>query len=96
MAMEEQQFLEIARAVADPKRFEILSRIAAAGELACAHLTCDLGITPATISHHVKALTEAGLVDGRKEGRFFFYTLRANVWTAYLRDLARRVPARKS
>ena len=94
--MRDEQFLTIARAVADPTRLEILSRIARSGELACAHLVAELAITPATISHHIKELTAAQLIDGRKEGRFFFYRLLPGVWPAYLRELARRVPAPKS
>jgi ArsR family transcriptional regulator len=94
--MKQERFLEIARAVADPTRFAILSRIAQAGELACADLTGDLSITPATISHHVKELSSAGLVEGRKEGKFHFYRLNRRPWAEYLDELARRVPAEKS
>lgn len=94
--MEETQFLEIARVLADPTRLEMLSRIAQSGELACAEFTAELAITPATISHHMKALTSAGLIEARKEGRFFFYRLSPGVWSAYLRELSRRVPTPKS
>lgn len=90
--MKEERFLEIARAVADPTRFAILSRIARAKDLACADLTQELDITPATISHHVKELSSAGLIDHRKEGKFYFYRLNPGPWSEYLKELARRVP----
>ena len=67
--MKDERFIEIVRALADTKRFEILSRIARSGELACADLVDDLSITPATISHHVKELSTAGLVESRRGGR---------------------------
>jgi ArsR family transcriptional regulator, arsenate/arsenite/antimonite-responsive transcriptional repressor len=89
------QFLEIARVVSDPTRLEILSRIAQAGELPCAHLTAEFDITPATVSHHIKELTAAGLITGRKEGRYFFYRLEAKVWAAYLAELTHRIPTAK-
>jgi ArsR family transcriptional regulator len=91
--MKEERFLEIARAVSDPTRFAILSRIAKAGDdLACANLTQCMEITPATISHHVKELSAAGLIEGRKEGKFTFYKVNQEVWAEYLKELARRVP----
>ena len=90
--MKDERFLEIARAVADPTRFAIFSRIARAGELACSGLTQELDITPATISHHVKELNKAGLIEARREGKFYFYTVNHAPWAEYLKELARRVP----
>lgn len=92
MSMKDCAFRETARVLADPTRFEILSRIARAGELACAELTRELAITPATISHHIKELSAVHLIEGRKEGKFFHYSLNAGAWSAYLKELARRVP----
>jgi ArsR family transcriptional regulator len=91
--MKDERFLEIARAVSDPTRFAILSRIARAGEdLACANLTGALEITPATISHHIKELTTAGLIEARREGKFTFYRVNQSAWGEYLKELAHRVP----
>ena len=94
--MKEQNFVEIARALADTTRFEILSRIAHAGELACADLVQDLSITPATISHHIKELSSAGLVKSRRDGKFHFYSVKPKIWNEYLKELSRRVPAQKA
>jgi ArsR family transcriptional regulator len=93
--MKDEKFQEIARAVSDPTRFAILSRIAKAGELACADLTQDLDLTPATISHHVKELNSAKLIESRKDGKFHFYRVNPGPWSEYLDELARRVPAPK-
>ncbi len=60
--------------LADPTRLRLLSLIATAGE-ACA--ACDLveplGVSQPTVSHHLKVLREAGLVESRKEGRWVYY-----------------------
>jgi ArsR family transcriptional regulator len=93
--MKEERFLEIARAVADPTRFAIFSRIARAGDLACADLTQEIDVTPATISHHMKELSNAGLIEARREGKFYFYRVNHGPWTEYLKELARRVPGPK-
>ena len=62
--------------LADSTRLRLLSLIAAAGE-ACA--ACDLveplGVSQPTVSHHLKVLREAGLVESRKEGRWVYYCL---------------------
>lgn len=93
--MKEERFLEISRAVSDPTRFAILSRIARAGELACAELTQELSVTPATISHHLKELATADLVETRRDGKFHYLRVNHKPWAEYLQELARRVPEPK-
>lgn len=60
--------------LADPTRLRLLSLISAAGE-ACA--ACDLveplGVSQPTVSHHLKVLRQAGLVDSEKQGRWVYY-----------------------
>ena len=60
--------------LSDPTRLRLLSLIAAAGE-ACA--ACDLveplGVSQPTVSHHLKVLREAGLVESEKRGRWVYY-----------------------
>ncbi len=59
------------KALADPKRFELLERISrAACPLACAVAGEALAISPATLSHHIKELQTSGLIDVRREGKF--------------------------
>jgi len=91
--LDPQQFDRIAKALADPTRFAMLERIAGAGEIACMDLADHCEVTPATVSHHLKELVYAGLVDARREAKFMIHTLRRDVWTAYLRELAKRIPA---
>jgi ArsR family transcriptional regulator len=70
----------ILKALADPRRFELLERIANAGcPLGCSQALASLPISAATLSHHIKELESAGLIDVRREGKFHFLTLRPAV-----------------
>jgi ArsR family transcriptional regulator len=70
----------ILKALADPRRFELLEKIARAGcPLGCAEARAALPISAATLSHHIKELETAGLIDVRREGKFHFLTLRSGV-----------------
>jgi ArsR family transcriptional regulator, arsenate/arsenite/antimonite-responsive transcriptional repressor len=73
----------ILKALADPHRFELLERIAKAGcPFACADARSALPISAATLSHHIKELETAGLIDVRREGKFHFLTLRPGLLEA--------------
>lgn len=79
----------ISRALADPRRFAILQQIASRDAVACSGLNAHECLSPATISHHLKELQEADLIDVVREGRTATLTLRRDVWSAYLERLAR-------
>jgi ArsR family transcriptional regulator, arsenate/arsenite/antimonite-responsive transcriptional repressor len=86
--MTPQQIIKITKALADPTRFRILQAIAAAPERCCGDLARDFPITQATVSQHLKVLTDAGLVEPRRQGQFNYYRLRRDVFDAYQRTLA--------
>ena len=84
-----EQFARISKALADPKRFEMLQRIAASRETpSCSCLGDALALAPATISHHLRELESAGLVDVRREGKFACISVRRDVLDAYIKRLA--------
>ena len=82
------QVQTIARVLADPRRFAILKQIAGQATMTCSSLDAQQCISPATISHHLKALQEADLIDVERQGRCARLTLRREVWNAYLHELA--------
>lgn len=84
-----EQFQAIARAVAEPRRFALLQGIAEQPSVLCGALFARECISPATMSHHLKELQDAGLVEVSREGRMMRLTLQRAVWEAYLRQLAR-------
>ena len=85
--MERRQFARIAKALADPRRFDILTRIAAQDEVSCVCLKDKLPITPATLSHHLKELESAGLIELRRDSKYVHVQLRRPVWAAYIKQL---------
>jgi ArsR family transcriptional regulator, arsenate/arsenite/antimonite-responsive transcriptional repressor len=72
--------LELAQgfnALGDPVRLRVLSMLAAApaGEICVCDFVGPLGKTQGTISHHLKILSEAGLVRGERRGKWVWYSL---------------------
>ena len=85
----------ILKALADPKRFELIERIARATcPLGCTDAREALAISPATLSHHIRELQTSGLIDVRKDGKFHFLSLKPGVLDAlatYLQSLSTTV-----
>lgn len=86
--LSDEQVQAIAQAVADPRRFAILQQIAGASACPCSAVRESHDISAATISHHIKELADAGLIDVEREGRTASLTLRRDVWDAYIERLA--------
>jgi len=65
------------KALADPARLRLLSFIARqpAAEACVCHLVGPLGLAQPTVSHHLKVLTDAGLVTRERRGTWMFYRL---------------------
>ena len=90
--MDADRFQRIAKALADPRRFEILETIAASGdEMCCGSVVECFPVAQATVSHHLRELTHAGLIDTRTEGQFKYLRARPEALIEYIEELARRV-----
>lgn len=70
-----ERLAEAFKAVADPARLRLLSLIAAqpTGEACTCDLTGPLGLTQPTVTHHLKVLSQAGLLESEKRGIWTFY-----------------------
>lgn len=64
-------------ALADPVRLRLMSLLATAsdGEVCACDLVVPLGRSQPTVSHHLKVLTDAGLVIGERRGRWIWYSI---------------------
>ena len=68
---------ELFKALADPSRVRIVNALARSDEAVCA---CEfepaLGLSQPTVSHHLKKLTEAGLLEREQRGKWAYFSLR--------------------
>ena len=63
------------KALADPTRVALVNRLAGAGEVCVCELVADFELSQPTVSHHLKILREAGLVESRRRGTWAYYRL---------------------
>jgi ArsR family transcriptional regulator len=83
----------IGKALGDPNRLSIYTHIAQNDELYCGEIHAKHAISAATLSHHLKVLTDLGLITSRKEGQNIFYRAvpaRLTAYLCYLNDIATR------
>ena len=88
--LSEEQIHLIAKALADPRRLELLRQIGSCTKPAqCADIKDCHPVSAATLSHHMKELETAGLVQVMREGKFVSYLLRRDVLHAYTEQLSK-------
>ncbi|HEY4413771.1 MAG TPA: metalloregulator ArsR/SmtB family transcription factor, partial [Gaiellaceae bacterium] len=63
------------KALADPARVAILNRLASSDEVCVCNFVDALDIAQPTVSHHLKVLRDAGLVESTRRGTWAFYRL---------------------
>jgi len=82
--------LQIARVLGDPTRFLIYKQVTEEGETRCGEIGADTAVRASTVSHHLKVLSDAGLVDSRRDGQAVYYRCivpRLAAYVHYLQDL---------
>lgn len=80
---------KISKALADQTRLKIFEAIASHKQMSCGQLVSMRGVTPATISHHLKILSDAGLIECRRRGQFVHSCVIPEAIRDYARSLAR-------
>ncbi len=85
------QFDRIAKALADPRRFAMLESIASGSDCPYQRLCCNFPISKATVSHHMKELINAGLVESERDGQTMTARFRPEVLAAYREELGRKL-----
>ncbi len=89
--MNERSFFKIAKALSDPRRFKVLQEISGQDEISCGDIAELFPISQATVSHHLKVLTEANLIEVRREGQHGYFSARQDVLSAYCREVEKRL-----
>lgn len=82
---------KVFKALGDPVRLRLLSLIAsrAGGEVCVCDLTPAFDLSQPTISHHLKLLKQAGLIDSERRGTWVYYRLRPEMTDQLARILTR-------
>lgn len=81
---EERSMIAITRALADPTRLAVFRRIANKENSTCMDLRACLEMNPATLSHHMRQLESAGLIETYRDGKFVRAEVRHKAWKHYL------------
>ena len=83
--METKQIEKISKALGDVSRLTILQHMSKnKGVIQCSDIICLLDLAQPSVSHHIKTLTEAGLIEPEKEGRSYSYQLNTALLNDYI------------
>ena len=93
--MDRSQIEKISKALADQTRLRIFEAIALRGHMNCGEIVSMRDVTPATVSHHLKVLSEAGLIACRREGQFVYSEPVPETLKDFTRTLARMARSKK-
>ncbi|HEX5412953.1 MAG TPA: metalloregulator ArsR/SmtB family transcription factor [Terriglobia bacterium] len=83
---------KISKALADETRLRIFQAISASDHMNCGEIVSMRNVTAATVSHHLRVLSEAGLITCRREGQFVYSQTvpeRLEAYTKALAEIAR-------
>ena len=94
--MDRAQIEKISKALADATRLKIFEAISGTRHMNCGEIVSLRGVTPATVSHHLKILSEAGLIACRREGQFVYSEAVPETVEAYTRALAKIASRKKT
>ncbi len=90
MKLASEDFDKISKALADPQRREILQKLVSK-RMNCSDVHSMFDVSQPTISHHLKELSNAGILEREKQGQFCFYEVKSEVLSAYVVELEHRL-----
>ena len=93
--MDRSSIEKISKALSDETRLRIFEAISNAGRISCGEIVSMRGVTPATVSHHLKILSAAGLIACRRKGQFVYSEALPETVAAYTRSLAKIAKSKK-
>jgi ArsR family transcriptional regulator, arsenate/arsenite/antimonite-responsive transcriptional repressor len=85
--MEDKDLVRVAKALSDPTRLRIYEEISQSTEMFCKQIVERYRLTPGTISHHLKILADANLIETRRQGQFMYLKSRPQTIRRYGRAL---------
>jgi ArsR family transcriptional regulator len=94
-SMDRSEIEKISKALADATRLRIFEAISAANHMTCGEIVSMRGVTPATVSHHLKVLSEAGLIVCDRKGQFVYSRGIPETIAAYTTALAKIASGKK-
>jgi ArsR family transcriptional regulator len=94
--MDRSRIEKISKALADETRLRIFETISSRKGINCGAIVSMGGVTPATVSHHLKTLSEAGLIACRRRGQFIYSEVVPETIESYTRALVKISKRKKS
>lgn len=94
--MDRSKIEKISKALADETRLRIFEAISSSEHMNCGQIVSLRGVTPATVSHHLKILSEARLITCRREGQFVYSEAVPATIAAYAQALAKIARGKKA
>ena len=87
--MDRHQIEKVSKALGDETRLRIFEAISRSWQMNCGEIVSMRGVTRATVSHHLKILSEAGLIRCRRDGQFVYSEAIPKTVEEYVRALAK-------
>jgi ArsR family transcriptional regulator, arsenate/arsenite/antimonite-responsive transcriptional repressor len=87
--MQPKQIAKVAKALSDETRLKVFQQIASQDELNCGDICQTQVVGHATVSHHLRVLTEADLIESRRQGQFIYYKILPETLGEFAKSLSR-------